>query len=101
VDLARALADTLRTLRREAGLTQAEMARALKVSRPTLTRLKSASQNVTLEPSVSCAGRCGASRAIYSRAEEADSCFLLRAAGGRISRHRAGAFGPPQDDFPA
>ena len=48
VDLGRPLADTLWRLRAEAGLTQAEMARRLKVSRPTITRLESASQNTTL-----------------------------------------------------
>ncbi|MCI0724907.1 MAG: helix-turn-helix transcriptional regulator [Acidobacteria bacterium] len=48
MDLARLLAESLRRLRREAGLTQGEMARALGISRPTLNRLESASQNVTL-----------------------------------------------------
>jgi len=48
VDLAAVLAESLQRLRREAGLTQAEMARALGISRPTLTRLESARQNVTL-----------------------------------------------------
>jgi transcriptional regulator with XRE-family HTH domain len=48
VDLGRALADSLQQLRREAGLTQARMARTLGVSRPTLTRLESMNQNVTL-----------------------------------------------------
>ncbi len=42
------LAETLQRLRREAGLTQAAMARQLGISRPTLTRLESANQNVTL-----------------------------------------------------
>lgn len=48
VDLGRLLEETLQRLRREAGLTQAEMARVLRISRPTLNRLESASQNVTL-----------------------------------------------------
>lgn len=48
MDLARRLAESLQRLRRTAGLTQAEMARVLGVSRPTLNRLESASQNVTL-----------------------------------------------------
>lgn len=48
MDLGRLLAETLQRLRREAGLTQVKMARALGVSRPTLTRLESASQNITL-----------------------------------------------------
>jgi putative transcriptional regulator len=48
VDLPRALAQSLRQMREEAGLTQAEMARALGISRPTLTRLENAGQNVTL-----------------------------------------------------
>lgn len=48
MDLARLLAESLQRLRREAGLTQAQMARVLGISRPTLTRLESASQNVTL-----------------------------------------------------
>lgn len=43
------LAETLQRLRREAGLTQAEMARRLGISRPTLTRLENANQNVTLK----------------------------------------------------
>jgi transcriptional regulator with XRE-family HTH domain len=48
VDLARLLAESLRRLRHEAGLSQVEMARRLGVSRPTLTRLEQAGQNVTL-----------------------------------------------------
>ena len=48
MDLARLLAESLQRLRRRAGLTQAEMARLLGVSRPTLNRLESASQNITL-----------------------------------------------------
>lgn len=43
------LAETLQRLRREAGLTQAKMARRLGISRPTLTRLENANQNVTLK----------------------------------------------------
>ncbi len=49
MDLARRLADSLRRLRVEAGLTQAEMARILGISRPTLTRLENANQNMTLK----------------------------------------------------
>ena len=48
MDLARLLAESLQRLRQEAGLTQAEMARVLGISRPTLNRLESASQNATL-----------------------------------------------------
>ena len=48
VDLTHALAETLRQARREAGLTQAAMAKALRVSRPTITRLENGDQNVTL-----------------------------------------------------
>ncbi len=48
MDLARQLADTLRRLRRQAGLTQKEMAKKLKISQPTLARLESAGQNTTL-----------------------------------------------------
>ena len=48
MDLAGRLAESLQRLRRVAGLTQAEMARALGISRPTLNRLESASQNITL-----------------------------------------------------
>lgn len=43
------LAETLQRLRREAGLTQAQMARRLGISRPTLTRLENAGQNMTLQ----------------------------------------------------
>lgn len=48
MNLAQLLAESLQRLRQEAGLTQAEMARALGISRPTLNRLESASQNMTL-----------------------------------------------------
>lgn len=48
VDLSRALAEALRALRRDAGLSQSEMAKALGVSRPTVTRLENADQNTTL-----------------------------------------------------
>lgn len=48
MDLARVLAESLRRLRREAGITQTAMARRLGISQPTLNRLESASQNVTL-----------------------------------------------------
>jgi len=49
VDLAKPLAESLRHLRRQAGLTQGAMARRLGISRPTLNRLESASQNTTLK----------------------------------------------------
>jgi len=49
VDLAQRLAESLRALRQTHGLTQEQMARRLGVSRPTLTRLESGSQNTTLE----------------------------------------------------
>ncbi len=48
VDLARALAEALRRLRLEADRSQAEMAKTLGISRPTLTRIENADQNVTL-----------------------------------------------------
>ena len=48
VDLARALAESLRQAREQASLSQLEMARVLGVSRPTLTRIENAEQNVTL-----------------------------------------------------
>jgi len=49
VDLPRQLAESLRKLRREAGLTQAQMAKVLGISQPTLNRLESARQNTTLK----------------------------------------------------
>ncbi len=48
MDLARQLADSLRRLRREAGLNQSAMAKRLGVSQPTLNRLETAGQNATL-----------------------------------------------------
>jgi len=48
MDLGRVLAETLMRVRRGAGVTQGEMARRLGLSRPTLNRLESASQNATL-----------------------------------------------------
>ncbi len=48
MDLGRQLADALRRLRKEAGLTQTEMARRLGISQPTLNRLETARQNTTL-----------------------------------------------------
>lgn len=48
MDLARWLAETLQRLRHDERLTQAATARALGISQPTLNRLESASQNVTL-----------------------------------------------------
>ena len=49
MDLARRLAESLRRVRREAGLTQTTMAKTLGVSQATLNRLESGSQNVTLK----------------------------------------------------
>lgn len=48
LNLARRLAESLRRMRQEPGLTQSQMARRLGISQPTLNRLESASQNVTL-----------------------------------------------------
>ena len=48
MDLGRVLGETLMRVRRGAGVTQGEMARRLGLSRPTLNRLESASQNATL-----------------------------------------------------
>jgi len=49
VDLTELLAESLRRMRKEAGLSQVEMAKRLRISRPTLNRLESASQNTTLK----------------------------------------------------
>ncbi len=49
VDLARRLAESLRRMRRDAALTQTEMAKRLGISQSTLNRLESASQNTTLK----------------------------------------------------
>ena len=48
MDLAQQLAETLRRLRRDAELTQAEMAKILGVSQATFARIESGAQNVTL-----------------------------------------------------
>ena len=48
MDLARQLAEALRRMRKETGLTQTAMAKRLGVSQPTLNRLESGSQNATL-----------------------------------------------------
>ena len=48
MDLARQLAESLRRLRREAGLNQSAMAKKLGISQPTLNRLETARQNTTL-----------------------------------------------------
>ncbi len=48
MDLTRQLAEALRRMRKQAGLTQTEMAKRLGVSQPTLNRLESGSQNATL-----------------------------------------------------
>jgi transcriptional regulator with XRE-family HTH domain len=49
MDLARQLADSLRRLRDEAGLSQTAMAKRLGVSQPTLNRLEHGAQNTTLK----------------------------------------------------
>ena len=49
MDLARQLAESLRRIREEAGLTQTRMAKKLGISQPTLNRLESGSQNTTLK----------------------------------------------------
>ena len=48
VTLAERLAEKLRNLRAETGLSQVQMARRLRISRSTLNRLEAASQNTTL-----------------------------------------------------
>ena len=48
MDLGRQLAESLRAIRKDSGLTQTEMARRLGISQPTLNRLETAGQNVTL-----------------------------------------------------
>jgi putative transcriptional regulator len=61
MDLARQLAESLRRMREIAGLSQAEMAKRLGISQPTLNRLENDSQNATLKTlSQLCrALRCG------------------------------------------
>ncbi|TML66068.1 MAG: helix-turn-helix transcriptional regulator [Actinobacteria bacterium] len=49
VNLARSLAEALLEVRREAGLTQVQMAKRLGLSQPTLNRLESGGQNTTLK----------------------------------------------------
>jgi DNA-binding XRE family transcriptional regulator len=49
MDLARQLADSLRRLRDEAGVSQTAMAKRLGVSQPTLNRLEHGAQNTTLK----------------------------------------------------
>lgn len=49
MDLGRQLAEALRRMRREAGLTQTAMAKRLGISQPTLNRLETAGQNATLK----------------------------------------------------
>jgi len=49
VDLAQRLADRLRALRDEEGLSQVQMAKKLGVSRSTLNRLEAASINTTVK----------------------------------------------------
>ncbi len=59
----RQLAEVLRRLRRDAGLTQTAMARRLGVSQPTLNRLEAGEQNTTLKTldQLARALRCGVS----------------------------------------
>jgi transcriptional regulator with XRE-family HTH domain len=49
MNLARQLAEALRQMRKDADITQTEMARRLGISQPTLARLESAGQNTTLK----------------------------------------------------
>lgn len=49
MDFAKGLADSLKRLRTDAGLTQTQMARRLGVSQPTLYRLENGDQNTTLK----------------------------------------------------
>lgn len=49
MDFARQLADSLRRMRTDAGLTHREMARRLGISHATYTRLENVNQNVTLK----------------------------------------------------
>ena len=49
MDLGRQLAEALKRMREQAGLTQTEMAVRLGISQPTLNRLESAGQNTTLK----------------------------------------------------
>ncbi len=49
MDLPRQLAATLRRMREEAGVSQADMARRLGISRVSLTRLENGGQNTTLK----------------------------------------------------
>jgi transcriptional regulator with XRE-family HTH domain len=48
VDLGIRLADAIKRVREEAGLTQTAMARRLGISQPTLHRLERGDQNITL-----------------------------------------------------
>lgn len=48
MDLAHRLAETLRRLREDAGLTQVELARRLRMKQSTLNRLENATNNATL-----------------------------------------------------
>ena len=48
MDLGRQLAEALRRMRRDAGLTQTAMAKRLGISQPTLNRLEASDQNTTL-----------------------------------------------------
>jgi transcriptional regulator with XRE-family HTH domain len=49
MDLRRQLADVLRRMRHEAGLTQRDMARQLRISQAALARLENADLNTTLD----------------------------------------------------
>ena len=48
MDLGARMAEALKRVREEAGLTQIEMARRLGISQPTLHRLERGDQNITL-----------------------------------------------------
>jgi transcriptional regulator with XRE-family HTH domain len=86
MDLAQDLADALRRIRREAGLTQTEMARRLGVSQPTLNRLENAEQNATLKTlgRLCVALKCGVGDLFAGRA-----VARRRAPTGTETRRRA------------
>jgi transcriptional regulator with XRE-family HTH domain len=77
VDLARLLAESVQQLRREAGLTQIEMARRLGISQPTLNRIESSAHNVKLETLTK-----------LCQALQCDPCDLFRPGSLRFQRRR-------------
>ncbi len=77
MDLARLLAESIQGLRREAGLTQTELARRLGISQPTLNRIESSAHNVKLETLTKL---CEALRC--------DPCDLFRPGSLRLRRRR-------------